>query len=74
MSKYDIYLYEESKVLKNLLNITDESELDMAEAELSQANMIIKLMGELNKGEAEAKSKGWTDISDVEKMLGVSDV
>ena len=74
MSKYDIYLYEESKVLKNLLNIIDESELDMAEAELSQANMIIKLMGELNKGEAEAKSKGWTDISDVEKMLGVSDV
>ena len=46
----------------------------MAEAELSQANMIIKLMGELNKGETEAKAKGWTYISDVEKMLGVSDV
>lgn len=74
MSKYDIYLYEESKVLKNLLNIIDESQLDMAEAELSQANMIIKLMGELNKGETEAKAKGWTYISDVEKMLGVSDV
>ena len=28
MSKYDIYLYENSKVLKNLLGITDEKELD----------------------------------------------
>ena len=28
MSKYDIYLYENSTVLKNLLGITDEKELD----------------------------------------------
>ncbi len=41
MSKYDIYLYEDSKILKNLLNIKDESELDLAEAELSRANMMI---------------------------------
>ena len=46
--------------------------VDISEYERTQA--IIKLMGELNKGEAEAKGKGWTDISDVEKMLGVSDV
>lgn len=41
MSKYDIYLYENSNVLKNLLNITDENELDLAEAELSRAKMML---------------------------------
>lgn len=41
MSKYDVYLYENSNVLKNLLNIKDESALDLAEAELSRANMMI---------------------------------
>lgn len=46
--------------------------VDISEYERTQA--IIKLMGELNKGETDAKAKGWTDISDVEKMLGVSDV
>ena len=34
MSKYDIYLQQNSTVLKNLLNITDENELNLAEAEL----------------------------------------
>lgn len=37
----DLYLYENSSVLKNLLNIKDEKELDLAEAELSRANMMI---------------------------------
>lgn len=37
----DIYLYENSKVLKNLLDIHDENELDLAEAEISRANMMI---------------------------------
>ncbi len=37
----DPYLYEGSSVLRNLLNIRDEQELDIAEAELSQANMMI---------------------------------
>ena len=41
MSKYDIYLQENSNVLKNLLNITDEDELDLAEAELSRAKMML---------------------------------
>lgn len=43
MSKYDVYLYEGSHVLRNLLNIQDEKELDLAEAELSRANMINRL-------------------------------
>ncbi len=38
---YDSYLYENSTVLKNLLGITDEKELDLAEAELSRANMML---------------------------------
>ncbi|HOJ09580.1 MAG TPA: hypothetical protein PK733_03195 [Clostridiales bacterium] len=37
----DPYLYEGSSVLRNLLNIHDEKELDIAEAELSQANMML---------------------------------
>lgn len=35
---YDLYLIENSAVLKNLLGITNEKELDLAEAELSRAN------------------------------------
>ena len=41
MSKYDIYLYENSNVLKNLLNIINDDELDLAEAELSRAKMML---------------------------------
>lgn len=37
----DLYLIDNSKVLKNLLGITDEVELDVAEAELSRANMML---------------------------------
>lgn len=37
----DSYLYDNSTVLKNLLGITDEKELDIAEAELSRANMML---------------------------------
>ncbi len=37
----DIYLIENSTVLKNLLGITNEKELDLAEAELSRANMML---------------------------------
>ena len=32
---------------------------------------VIKLMSELSKGEQSGKEKGWTDIVDVEKMLGI---
>ncbi len=46
--------------------------VDISEYEKTKA--VIRIMGELNKGETTAKSKGWTNISDVEKMLGVSDV
>ncbi len=37
----DIYSIENSTVLKNLLGITTEKELDLAEAELSRANMML---------------------------------
>lgn len=37
----DLYLYENSSVLKNKLDIQDEKDLDLAEAELSRANMMI---------------------------------
>lgn len=32
---------------------------------------VIKLMSELSKGEQSGKEKGWTNIADVEKMLGI---
>ncbi len=41
MSKFDVYLYDDCNVLKNLLNIKNEEDLDLAEAELSRANMMI---------------------------------
>ena len=41
MSKYDIYLYENSKVLKNLLDIKTEAELDLAESEYANAGMML---------------------------------
>lgn len=37
----DPYLYDDCNVLKNLLNIFNEDELDVAEAELSRANMML---------------------------------
>ncbi|MGN0539022.1 MAG: Fic/DOC family protein [Candidatus Fimenecus sp.] len=37
----DFYLIDNSSVLKNILGITNEDELDLAEAELSRANMIL---------------------------------
>ena len=46
--------------------------VDISEYERTKA--IIKFIGELNKGEVAAKEQVLKDISDVEKMLGVSDV
>lgn len=43
--------------------------VDMKEYE--QTNAIIKLMSELSKVEKSAYEKGWTDIADVEKILGI---
>lgn len=34
----DIYLYENSKVLKNLLDIRDEAELDLAETDENESS------------------------------------
>lgn len=42
--------------------------------EYEKTKSIVKLMSELNKGEASAKANGWKDINEVEKLLGVSDV
>lgn len=58
----DLYLIENSSVLKNLLGITDEEELDLAEAELSRANMMLLY----EKGFTDFTSKG---ICKIHKML-----
>lgn len=44
--------------------------VDMDEYEKTRA--VIRLMSELAKGENSAKDEGWTDIADVEKLLGVA--
>ena len=44
--------------------------VDIEEYEKTKA--VIKLMGELTKGEKSAQEKGWTDIADVEKLIGVA--
>ena len=54
MSKYDIYLYENSKVLKNLLDITTEAELDLAESEYANAGMMLLY----NSGFSDFSAKG----------------
>ena len=41
MSKYDIYLQENSKVLKNKLNIEDETALDKAESIKANTKMAL---------------------------------
>jgi len=46
--------------------------VDIEEYERMQS--VIKLMSELRDGEESAKENGWTDISDVEKMLGAENV
>lgn len=43
--------------------------IDIEEYEKTRA--VIKLMGELSKGEKSALEKGWTDINEVEKLLGI---
>ena len=42
--------------------------IDMEDFEKMQATL--KLMGELAKGEASAKEKGYLDFSEVEALLG----
>lgn len=54
----DLYLISGSSVLKNLLGITDEKELDLAEAELSRANMMLLY----EKGFNDFSSKGFCTI------------
>lgn len=44
--------------------------VDMEEYEKTKA--VLKLMGELAKGERSAQEKGWLDITEVEKLLGVA--
>ncbi|MGN0471171.1 MAG: type II toxin-antitoxin system prevent-host-death family antitoxin [Acutalibacteraceae bacterium] len=41
--------------------------VDIDEYEKTKA--VLKLMGKLSKGEQSAKENGWTDISEVEKIL-----
>ena len=40
--------------------------------EYEKIKAVIKLIGEFSRGKQSAKKKGWTDILDVEKMLGVA--
>ena len=44
--------------------------VDMDEYEKTKATL--KLMSELARGEQSAKEKGWTDIAEAEKLLGVA--
>lgn len=44
--------------------------VDMEEYERTQA--VLKLMGELSKGEQSAKENGWTELTEMEKMLGIA--
>ena len=43
--------------------------VDLEEYERTQA--VLKLMGEIARGEQSGKEKGWTDLAQAEKELGV---
>ena len=43
-------------------------------AEYEKMKSVVKLIEEIKIGERSAKEKGWTDISEVEELLGVKDV
>jgi cell filamentation protein len=58
----DPYLYEGTSVLRNLLNIYDEKELDVAEAEISSANMMLLY----DKGFSDFTTEG---IKEIHKTL-----
>lgn len=45
--------------------------VDIEEYEKTKA--VIKLMGQLSKGEQAGKESGWHDFADVEKVLGITD-
>ena len=52
--KYDVYLFEDCKVLKNKLGIKNESELDKAESEFAS----ISMMGLMDSGFSDFSAKG----------------
>ena len=58
----DPYLYEGTSVLRNLLNIYDERELDLAESEISSANMMLQY----EKGFKDFSTNG---IKEIHKIL-----
>ena len=58
----DPYVYENSNILRNLLNISDQKALEIAEAEISSANMMLLY----EKGFTDFSSKG---IKTIHKVL-----
>ena len=52
--KYDVYLFEDCKVLKNKLGIKDEAELDKAESEFAS----ISMMGLMDSGFSDFSANG----------------
>ena len=53
----DPYFYNDCPVLRNLLNIRDEAELDKAEAELSRARMMLLYNDGFSYGVMKGESK-----------------
>ena len=60
-----VYLTKNGRGCYAIVDIAEQEEYEKTKA-------IIKLMGELSKGEQAGKEKGWTDFAEVEKMLGVA--
>ena len=60
--KYDVYLFDDCKVLKNKLGIKDEAELDKAESEFAS----ISMMGLMNSGFYESGTHSFVVGDDVQ--------
>ena len=65
--KYDVYLFEDCRVLKNKLGIKDEAELDKAESEFAS----ISMMGLMDSGFSDFSANGVCAIHKTASDLGI---
>ena len=65
----DPYLYEDSDVLKNKLDIKTQDELNDAEADYVRDRAEKKLLMKLQKAEAVKDGEGWLSLAEVKSLV-----
>ena len=57
--------------MPNIKPVSDLRNYNEVLRDIAVGEPVLKLLGELSKGEQSARENGWTDINEVERMLGV---